>query len=292
MLFRSRTGLGRRSSTSISRGTTPLRMHSSPPPPFHPMQSPESVLEAASSGAPSTIASSLNSAQISMNSNNPWTSPRGASLSPRLGAASYGQNWGILGLSQLGQQRIASPAGFRVRSRQSNTRLRASGSRAGLRANSATPISSHSTSYTGGTNINSPQGRVPPQQAQQQPAPQQQQQQQQQRPGPVTRSSSSSSRVITAADIRARGERLRQEQLRMIHGGGPLRQPSEGTSGGDTSAASNTPPSAPPSSRSAGDIPQDARRGNRLGALIGGGPADQRGGGPMLVVANDNDRAF
>lgn len=61
-----------------------------------------------------------------------------------------------------------------------------------------------------------------------QPQPQQRTQQQQQQQGGVRLGGGSNSggspRVLTAEDIRARGEQIRQNQLRMINGGGPLQQ--------------------------------------------------------------------
>jgi len=312
---------GRRSSAG-SRGTTPLRGMLSSPPPFSPLQSPEL---ASHRQAPSTIIGTSSPAQMTP-SNNPWASPRSISLSPRLGGLSAGQNWGILSHFH-NPQRTASPMGVRVRSRASSNRLRGSGSRVGLRSNSATPSSPLTSSFAGGMSIAGLQGRAPPtpqqnqqrpqpqpqtpQQQQQQPqrpqlqpqAPQQQQQQQQQQrqqqqrqQQPTTQQGGArpggSPRVLTAEDIRARGEQIRQNQLRMINGGGPLQQSRGGSNvGGSSSQSTENGNGTLPSTGGVGLSP-DARRGNRLGALIGGGPANQRGGGPMLVIGNDDDRGF
>jgi hypothetical protein len=78
----------------------------------------------------------------------------------------------------------------------------------------------------------------------------------------------------------------------MINGGGPLQQSRGGSNvGGSSSQSTENGNGTPPSTGGVGLSP-DARRGNRLGALIGGGPANQRGGGPMLVIGNDDDRGF
>ena len=102
------------------------------------------------------------------------------------------------------------------------------------------------------------------------------------RPGP-----DSPSRNVTPEDIRARGEQIRQQQLRMINGGGPLRPSSgEGTNGGGNGSNGSSP------SNAGVEMSDNLRRGSRLGALIGGGPADQRGGGPMLVVGRDDEHTY
>jgi hypothetical protein len=94
-----------------------------------------------------------------------------------------------------------------------------------------------------------------------------------------------SPRRLTVEDIRARGEQLRQQQLRMIHGGGTLRTPGETNSSSGSPVGGGENRTTPPANGVGG---VDIRRGNRLGALIGGGPADQRGGGPMLVIGSDD----
>lgn len=94
----------------------------------------------------------------------------------------------------------------------------------------------------------------------------------------------------------------------MINGGGPLQQPRPAASVGGTGSqpndggASGPQPidggggggggGGSPSNMGGVGLSPDRRPGNRLGALIGGGPASQRGGGPMLVIGNDNDEAF
>ncbi|KAF8544793.1 hypothetical protein BDD12DRAFT_440267 [Trichophaea hybrida] len=318
-----------RRSSAGSRGTTPLRGMLSSPPPFSPLQSPEL---ASHRQAPFVINGTSSPAQITP-SNNPWASPRSISLSPRLGGLSAAQNWGILSHFH-NPQRTASPMGVRVRSRASSNRLRGSGSRIGLRSNSATPSSPLTSSFTGGTSIAGLVGRAPPtpqqqhrpqfqpqtpqqqqnqrpqpqpqtpqQQQQQRPQPpqppqppqqqqRQQQQQQQQRQQPTAQQGGGrpggSPRVLTAEDIRARGEQIRQNQLRMINGGGPLQQSRGGSNVGGGSQSTEGLNGAPSSIGGVGLSP-DVRRGNRLGALIGGGPANQRGGGPMLVIGSEDD---
>jgi hypothetical protein len=303
-----RTGSGRRSSNG-SRGSTPLsplRGVLGSPAPFSPLQSPQQTTPQRQ--LPSVIPATQSPAQITPGTNNPWTQ-RGYTLSPRLG---HGPGASIF--SQLQHpRRTASPfsTGARVRSRNSTRQLRGgSESRNSHRGNS-TPTSPPQ-SFVGGTSNAGLQGRPQIQQLQQhhqlqqqqlqqipqqQPSPQQLGQRQSispqqigQRPGGSPQQAGgarpgTSPRRLTVEDIRARGEQLRQQQLRMIHGGGTLRTPGETNSSSGSPVGGGENRTTPPANGVGG---VDIRRGNRLGALIGGGPADQRGGGPMLVIGSDD----
>lgn len=95
----------------------------------------------------------------------------------------------------------------------------------------------------------------------------------------------------------------------MIIGGGPLQQSRPPASVGGTGPQSNDGSASgsqpidgggggggsggggSPSNVGGVGLSPDRRPGNRLGALIGGGSANQRGG-PMLVIGNDNDETF
>jgi hypothetical protein len=309
---------GRRSGAG-SRGTTPLRGMLSSPPPFSPMQSPDPPTpqrqtpqrqtpqrQTPQRQFPSVIPGTSSPAQPTPN-NNPWGSARATSLSPRL-ASSHSHNWSGILSHFHNPQRTASPMGVRVRSRQSNNRLRGTaGSRASQRANSITPSSPLAGGFASGATFGSLQERMQQsmqsptrqqplspmaQQQQQQQAQQQQQQQQAQQQAlqqqqqipnrqspnqPQTRTGGSPR--LTVEDIRARGEMILQNQMRMINRGGPLQQNQE--------QGQQQQQQQQQIQQGGGGV---SLRGDRLGALIGGGPANQRGGGPMLVIGNDDDR--
>lgn len=342
------SGHGRRNSGGIIRGSTPLRglLNSPPPQTFSPLQTPPPPMRQM---MPSTIQATPSPAQV-RHSNNPWSSPRSISLSPRL-AGGYGQNWGAL--SQLqSPQRISSPmGGIRVRSRTSTNRLRGSGSRFSFRSNSATPVSSI---LSNSANTASAQARSVQQQQQQQPTqqqqqhqlrlhqqysqPQQQLRQQHQHPqqhqphlpslqnrqaqqlpqqqnqpspqsqqppgqqgGPAAPRPGGSPRELPEEyirEIRARGELIRQQQLRVVSQGGTLRPQSE-----DAVGISRNGVQQQQSGAGAGNATDAVGRGgsggsgsggggsggHRVGVLIGGGSSDQRAGGPLLVIGNEDD---
>ncbi|KAI5783550.1 hypothetical protein EDC01DRAFT_632111 [Geopyxis carbonaria] len=279
----SRVGSRAESRSIGSRDTTPVQQSvDNTPPPFSPLQPTEPPPQRTRQGtieptpspgqiAPGSPASSYHSA-ISPSS-------RLASLSPRAG----GSGWGIPSHIQPQVQRTASPGfGIRVRSRTgSRPALRNSASRTGLRNNSAQ--GSHMSSFTGGTGIAGVQGRHTPQQQQQNPPPRQQQSQEQ------TRSSSGMPprpRYLTSEDVRARGQLAIQQRQQQQ---GSRSQSIESRSQSMEPVQISSPGRNNSGTGNGHDPVEPAGRGRRLGALIGGGAANSRGGGPMLVFGNENE---
>lgn len=285
-----RNNMGNRRFISSSRESTPLQRvaDSISPPPFSPMQSPDRGSQASSRAttidsitSPASPNSTQSYSTQQSNSQYSQASPRySQSLSPRSSQAQSSPQPSNPWFSSVSPQPVRtaeSPTALvsssatstpRMRTRPSRGQLRSANSRIGLRSNTSSPAPTFS-----GASIAGLSGRIQPGHSG--------------ILGAAGRPTARRNTPLTTEDVRARGEAaIRQARMAGGHAGRSATRRESASNNSDSinnvrGGANNT------AANTVGADPTG--QGRRLGALIGGGPATGRGGGPLLVIGSEDD---